>query len=130
MNRIGLQPRAKPHDLSERQRQILELLSQGLTKKDVARHLGLTVPSVNSHVSRAYRKLRVHNITGALAKMPVRVNSSDNALNMKEPCSEGRVPPKRPSAVSLQGIPQEAGSAAFSNRNKVNICPFCGSRSI
>jgi len=94
MNRIEPQPSAKPQDLSERQRQILELLSQGLTRSAVASRLGLTVTTVNTHVSTAYWKLGVHNITGALAKMPVGANSNDNPLEMKEPCSEGMAPPK------------------------------------
>jgi len=42
------------------------MLCAGLTVKVIARSLGMKLPTVATHVSRAYKKLGVHNRTSAL----------------------------------------------------------------
>ena len=48
-------------DLTLRQRRVLELLSQGLSNKQIARALGISEITVKAHVSSIFRKLGVTN---------------------------------------------------------------------
>lgn len=45
--------------LTERQREVLQLLCQGLTNKDIARALGMQEKTVKGHVSAIFRALKV-----------------------------------------------------------------------
>ena len=54
--------------LTPRERQILELLSKGHLYKEISETLGITYPTVNSHVKSIYDKLQVHSRTEAVAK--------------------------------------------------------------
>ncbi|MDQ6965252.1 MAG: response regulator transcription factor [Mariprofundales bacterium] len=45
--------------LTEREREVLQLLSTGLVRKEVARQLAISLHTVNSHVRAIYRKLEV-----------------------------------------------------------------------
>ncbi|MEK9719960.1 MAG: response regulator transcription factor [Quisquiliibacterium sp.] len=47
--------------LSERQRQIVELLAQGLTTRDICRELGISQNTVKTHVASIFRALKVRN---------------------------------------------------------------------
>lgn len=60
--------RTEPPLLNDSERVILELLSQGLTKKEVASRIDLSVHTVNFYLRRVYTKLGVHTNTGAVAK--------------------------------------------------------------
>jgi len=67
-----LQSRSAPIELkkglSERELQILTLLSQGLVKKEVAKELGIKVTSVATYIRRIYEKLDVQNAPAAVSK--------------------------------------------------------------
>jgi DNA-binding NarL/FixJ family response regulator len=54
--------------LSPRQEEILRLLSQGHTVKEIAEHTGLTVETVRSYLKLVYQKLHVRSRTEALLK--------------------------------------------------------------
>lgn len=54
--------------LSEREREILVLLAQGLSNNDIAGRLVLTPGTVKWHVNNIYTKLDVHNRTQAAAR--------------------------------------------------------------
>jgi DNA-binding NarL/FixJ family response regulator len=56
------------YGLTAREKQILELLVQGLIKKEIAQRLALSVHTVDSHVRSIYDKLQVHTRTGAVSK--------------------------------------------------------------
>ena len=60
----------KPHDygLSEREREILQLMTTGLIKKEIAGKLALSVHTVDTYLRRIYEKLEVNTRTGAVAK--------------------------------------------------------------
>jgi DNA-binding CsgD family transcriptional regulator len=51
--------------LSAREQDVLELAASGLTNRQVAERLGLTVHGVKFHLAGAYRKLGVVNRTAA-----------------------------------------------------------------
>ena len=52
--------------LSTRQRQVLSLLVQGLTNKEIARRLDLAAQTIKAHISAALRALNVTNRTQAV----------------------------------------------------------------
>lgn len=54
--------------LSERERDVLRLLADGLTKKELADRLDLSVHTVDNYLRRVYRKLHVNTLGGAVAK--------------------------------------------------------------
>lgn len=54
--------------LTDRELQILELVSQGLTVKQVASRIGLSPRTVETHIAKLYRKLAVKNRVQAVSK--------------------------------------------------------------
>jgi len=52
--------------LSERERQVIELLATGLLYKEIAEKLDLTFETVRSYVKRIYEKLHAHSRTEAV----------------------------------------------------------------
>lgn len=54
--------------LTEREREILRLMADGLQKKEIADSLDLSVHTVSTHMRRVYEKLHVTTNTGAVAK--------------------------------------------------------------
>src|SRR3970282_1340069 len=52
--------------LTDREREILELLAQGLSNKAIAARLYLSVRTVEGHLANIYSRLSVHSRTGAL----------------------------------------------------------------
>jgi len=53
--------------LSERQTQILELVAQGLSQREMSEQLAVSVHTVREHLKILYRKLRVNNRLAALS---------------------------------------------------------------
>lgn len=56
-------------DLSPREHRILNLLSQGLSNKEIGRNLGVTAETVKSHLKKIYAKLGVQNRAQAAARL-------------------------------------------------------------
>jgi len=54
--------------LSERELEVLALLAEGLTNREIASRLYLALNTVKAHASNIYGKLDVHNRTQAVAK--------------------------------------------------------------
>ena len=80
---------ARPYGLTARESEVLELVSQGLSNKEIARILRLEVHTVKNHVQHLFRKIGVHhrgdlvgvlateepvdgNLNGTRARQPVR----------------------------------------------------------
>lgn len=62
-------PAAKqPAVLSDREREVLRLLADGRTKKEIAATLDLSQHTVDNYVRRIYGKLHVNNLGGAVAR--------------------------------------------------------------
>ena len=59
---------ANPENLSEREQQVLDLLSQGLMYKEIAEKLGISYETVHTYIRRIYEKLQVRTRTEAVAK--------------------------------------------------------------
>jgi DNA-binding NarL/FixJ family response regulator len=54
--------------LTEREREVLELMKEGLTKKEIAGRLELSFHTVDDYLRNIYAKLHVHSQAGAVAK--------------------------------------------------------------
>ncbi len=54
-------------NLSEREQQVLDLLSQGLMYKEIAEKLGISYETVHTYIRRIYEKLQVRTRTEAVA---------------------------------------------------------------
>jgi DNA-binding NarL/FixJ family response regulator len=50
--------------LTPRQRQILQLIAEGQTTKEIAAHLGLSIKTVETHRTQLMERLDVHDIAG------------------------------------------------------------------
>lgn len=53
------------YDLTERELEILEILSQGKSNKEIADSLGISENTVEQHLKNIYEKLNVQNRTEA-----------------------------------------------------------------
>lgn len=54
--------------LSEREREVLRLLAEGLVKKEVAHRMEISLHTVDNYVRRIYAKLHVNTLGGAVAR--------------------------------------------------------------
>lgn len=65
-----LRPRGGQEDvsaeLSQRERQVLELLAEGLLYKEIGERLGIAVGTIKQHIHRIYDKMHVQNRTEAV----------------------------------------------------------------
>jgi len=62
-------PVKKDYGLSDREKEILSLLTQGLTKQQIAEKLFLSFHTVNSHLKNIYHKLHVNSRSSAISKV-------------------------------------------------------------
>ena len=61
-------PPHQDYGLTSREQKILELMTQGLIKKEIADQLTLSYHTVDTHLRNIYSKLHVHTRTGAVSK--------------------------------------------------------------
>jgi len=63
-------PSEKPeiNELSPREWEVLELLSRGYSYKEISAALGISIPTVNTHIHRTYEKLHVRSRGEAVAR--------------------------------------------------------------
>lgn len=50
--------------LTPRQRQVLQLIAEGQSSKDIARRLGLSIKTVETHRSQLMKQLNIHDVAG------------------------------------------------------------------
>ena len=55
-------------DLTGREQDVLRALVDGLSYKQAADHLGISLGTVRSHITSIYRKLQVHNVAEAVSR--------------------------------------------------------------
>jgi len=63
-------------DLSARERQVLQFLSQGYAYKQIADELGVSIDTTRTYIRRIYEKLHVHSRTEAVVRFLVHGVSS------------------------------------------------------
>ncbi len=54
--------------LTEKEKQVLSLLTQGLSYKMIASELNITIDGIRYHIRKIYEKLHVHSMTEAVSK--------------------------------------------------------------
>ncbi|MEI8106101.1 MAG: helix-turn-helix transcriptional regulator [Actinomycetes bacterium] len=54
--------------LSERQREVLGLLAEGLTARAIAARLGISEPTARNHIHGVLRRLNCHSQLAAVAR--------------------------------------------------------------
>lgn len=64
----GMAQPKQDYGLTAREQRILELMTKGLIKKEIADQLDLSYHTVDTHLRNIYTKLHVHSRTGAVAK--------------------------------------------------------------
>ena len=60
--------KSEGYDLSDREKEILALLVDGLSKKQIAENIFLSHHTVDSHIRNIYAKLEVHSRSSAISK--------------------------------------------------------------
>ncbi|MBP9060665.1 MAG: response regulator transcription factor, partial [Rhodoferax sp.] len=50
--------------LTQRQREVLTLVAEGLSTKEIARRLDISIKTVDTHRSQLMKQLEIHEITG------------------------------------------------------------------
>lgn len=63
-----LAPKHSDYGLSDREKEILQLMVGGLIKKEIADRLTLSIHTIDTYLRRIYEKLEVNTRTGAVAK--------------------------------------------------------------
>ncbi|HEY2979621.1 MAG TPA: DNA-binding response regulator [Anaerolineales bacterium] len=66
--RVTYQSMSELSTLTDREREVLELLAQGLTNKEIAEKLVITTNTVKRHLKAVFEKLDVHTRSAATAK--------------------------------------------------------------
>jgi DNA-binding NarL/FixJ family response regulator len=61
LDRVGGRQPRRPGELTRTERRVAELAAEGLSNKEIARTLVVSVPTVQTHLARAYAKLGVHS---------------------------------------------------------------------
>jgi DNA-binding NarL/FixJ family response regulator len=61
-------PKEAPVHLSPREQTVLDCLAKGLTYKQIADQLGISIETIRTHLRRIYEKLHVQSRTEAVAK--------------------------------------------------------------
>ncbi len=64
INRIGTDLAAKSIHLTPRQKEVLKMIARGLTTKQIATSLQISIKSVETHRTQLMNKLDIHNVAG------------------------------------------------------------------
>lgn len=82
---------APPHPLTARQSDVLTLLAEGRSTKDIARRLGLAVPTVKTHLAAVYRQLGARNRLQAVVKAGVLAAAAPAVTTMMRGMTQGEM---------------------------------------
>lgn len=64
----AFKPQTNEAEISEREVEVLRKLADGSTRIEIADQLNISRHTIDSHVRNIYRKLHVHNVSGAITK--------------------------------------------------------------
>ena len=62
-------PKKSDYGFTDREREILQYIVDGLTKQQIADKIFLSFHTVNTHIKNIYNKLHVHSKSGAVSKV-------------------------------------------------------------
>ena len=60
----GTNGHTNTNGLTRREAEVLKLIAEGLSSKEIARHLGVSFKTVVSHRTHLLEKVGVHNVVG------------------------------------------------------------------
>jgi DNA-binding NarL/FixJ family response regulator len=66
--RIWTAPPAEKHELTERQREVLALVAEGLMSREIGVRLGISCKTVEGHLADIFDRLGVRTRTGAVVR--------------------------------------------------------------
>jgi two-component system, NarL family, nitrate/nitrite response regulator NarL len=81
--------------LTDRERQIMRLVSEGLSNKEIGRRLNLTDGTIKVHLHHIFQKLEVGNRTALAAFAMSRNDQSDSSLEDLQATASGKPPSDR-----------------------------------
>jgi DNA-binding NarL/FixJ family response regulator len=86
-----------PDFLTEREREILQLVAEGNSTKDIAAKLGISMKTVDNHRTNLMRKLNMHDVASLTRHAFDRASSADRGrlaprFPLKFPCGVKRWP--------------------------------------
>ncbi|HET8948641.1 MAG TPA: response regulator transcription factor [Candidatus Polarisedimenticolia bacterium] len=84
--------------LTPREREVLQLVSEGYTNRRIATELGLSIKTVEAHRARVMTKLKIHNAAGLTRYALSRGMTDDPAAFRGKPFGEGAPGPQKPPA--------------------------------
>jgi DNA-binding NarL/FixJ family response regulator len=89
----GLATPGTPAGLTARERQVLELLAEGLTNRRIAKTLFITEKTVSVHVTHILEKLQVTNRSqaGAIARGHGKAPADGEVTPANDPSGRGKV---------------------------------------
>lgn len=64
----AFKPTSAEAEISVREREVLQELANGATRIGIAEKLMVSPHTIDSHIRNIYRKLQVHNVSGAISK--------------------------------------------------------------
>jgi LuxR family transcriptional regulator, maltose regulon positive regulatory protein len=109
------------HALSQREREVLELLAKGMSSKEMAGALRVSAGTVKVHRKRLYRKLGAHNRSAALA---VARSRKLVQLGVQDPLSlQAAGHARRRGGVNENGV-AGSGNAVFDNSGSSGAPPL------
>jgi DNA-binding NarL/FixJ family response regulator len=68
----ALAARRRLHALTDRQIQVLKMVAEGYRTRDIAKQLGLSIKTIESHRSEIMKRLRIHDVV-SLVRFSIRV---------------------------------------------------------
>ena len=64
--RPGERPSFAASGLTEREREVLHLIADGLSSKEIAQRLGVSLKTIESHRANVMEKLDIHKVSGLI----------------------------------------------------------------
>ena len=61
-------PASASEQLSDREIDVLKAMSTGISRQEAADALSISIHTISTHIKTIYRKLQVHNVSGAVNK--------------------------------------------------------------
>jgi DNA-binding CsgD family transcriptional regulator len=92
---MGEHPSSTTDGLSRREREVLDLLSEGQTNREIARHLFISEVTVKTHLRRVYSKLGVRNRTEAVIRRDALADAADSPAMQRRARDQRRAPAQR-----------------------------------
>jgi len=104
----GSKPEEGDDLLTPREREVLQLVSEGYTNRLIATELRLSIKTVEAHRARIMTKLKIHNAAGLTRYALSRGMAEDaaGASFREKPSSDGAAPQKPPASRGSRGGPQ------------------------